>query len=379
VGARNITIAKINLEMSDLTFRTQVTATVTLVLNAYYGLVGDYEDLKAKQGAADTAEKFLSETRRRLELGSVAELDVTTAANQHAGARQALVNSQVALAQQEVQLKNLISRNGLGDPAVAAAHIVPLDRLVMPASDDLPPVKELVEKALANRSDLLTTQSNIRTSEISALGTTNGVLPTVQVFGSRSTSGLAGTARIVPRGGAADPRFVGGIGNALSQVFAQDFPTESIGVGGRFTIHNRQAQADSGIDQLSLRQQQLSAARGQNQAQVDVTNAVVAMQQSRSRYDAAVQNRILQQKLYDAEQKKLAAGESTTYNVTRQLRDFNNAQSAELAALVSYQNARINIDQTTGAILETNHISIADVKAGRITERSVLPSELPGR
>ncbi|MES1260942.1 MAG: TolC family protein, partial [Acidobacteriota bacterium] len=112
VGGRNITIAKNNLSMSDLTFRTQVIRVVANVLNSYYSLVGDFEDVKSKQTALETAGKFLSETRRRLDLGATAQLDVATAQNQAAIALQALVNSQVALAQQEVQLKNLISRTG---------------------------------------------------------------------------------------------------------------------------------------------------------------------------------------------------------------------------------------------------------------------------
>jgi outer membrane protein len=376
VGGRTITIAKMNLNASDLVFKTQVTRTVANVLNTYFNLAGDFEDVKAKQNALDTAQKFLSETQRRLELGSVAQLDVFTAQNQAAIARQGLVNAQAVLAQQEVQLKNLISRPGLGEPILESAHIVPLDRIEIPAADDLPPVKELVQKALTTRTDILSEQVGIKTSEVNAVGTKNGLLPTVQVIGSRSTSGLAGNPRVV-RGFTADPRFVGGTGTALEQVFAQNFPTESVVIGGRFPLKNRQAQADYGIDQLSLRQQQLTTARDLNQAQVDVMNAVVAINQARARYDAAIQNRILQQKLYDAEQKKYSAGESTTYNVTQQLRDLTNANSSELAALVTWKNARINLDQNTGTILEANHISISDAMTGRVAQGSVLPAALP--
>jgi outer membrane protein len=376
VGGRTIEIAKLNFAASDLVFRTQVSRTVTNVLNTYFTLVGDFEDVKSKQTALETAQTFLSETQRRLELGSVAQLDVATAQNQSAVAKLALVNSQVGLEQVEVQMKNLISRSGSADPALAPVHIVPLDRIEIPAADDLPPVKELVQKALTTRTDILSEEQGIKISEVNALGTKNGLLPTVQVIGSRSTAGLAGTPRIV-RGTTADPRFVGGIGTALEQVFAQNFPTESIGFGGKFSVNNRQAQADYAIDRLSLRQQELTTARDMNQAQVDVMNAVVAINQSRARYDAAVQNRILQQKLYDAEQKKYSAGESTTYNVTQQLRDLTNAKASELSALVTWKNARINLEQATGTILEANGISISDAKTGRVAQPSALPAKLP--
>jgi len=169
VGGRNITVAKMNVRTSDLAFRTQVSRTLSNVLNTYYTLAGDFEDVKSKQVALETSQTFLSQTRRRLELGSSAQLDVTTAQNQVAVATQGLVNSQLSLAQQEVQLKNLISRNGAGDPALMAAHIIPLDRISVPATDEIPPLPELIQKMQTMRTDLLSDQAGLKTAEVSAI------------------------------------------------------------------------------------------------------------------------------------------------------------------------------------------------------------------
>ena len=157
-------------------------------------------------------------------------------------------------------------------------------------------------------------------------------------------------------GQTADKYFVGGIGTALGQVFRNNFPTQGLATGIQLQAYDRVAEADYAIDQLSLRQQQLGVAKTLNQAQVDIANSLVALSQARSRYEAAVQNRILQQQLYDAEQKKFAAGESTTYNVTQQQRDLINGQSAELSAQVSWQTAKLSLDQNIGATLEANHV-----------------------
>ncbi len=64
VNARSITVAKMNLRTSDLNFRTQVESTVVSVLDTYYTLVADFDDLKARQDALDTARRFLEESRR---------------------------------------------------------------------------------------------------------------------------------------------------------------------------------------------------------------------------------------------------------------------------------------------------------------------------
>jgi hypothetical protein len=60
-------------------------------------------------------------------------------------------------------------------------------------------------------------------------------------------------------------------------------------------------------------------------------------------------------------------------------RDLAAAQSAELAALVTYQSARISLDQTTGATLEVNHISVPEAENGKISQASSLPASLPAR
>ncbi len=59
VNSRNIEVARINLKTSDLNFKTQVIGTVANVLNLYYGLVADYEDLKAKQTALEVGAAVL--------------------------------------------------------------------------------------------------------------------------------------------------------------------------------------------------------------------------------------------------------------------------------------------------------------------------------
>ncbi len=381
VNSRSITVAKMNLRDSDLNFKTQVTNVVVSVLNAYYGLVGDYEDVKAKQQALETAQRFYDESKQRLDLGALAQIDVTTAQNQVASSRLALVNSQSALKQQETQLKNLISRTGASAALIAEAEIVPLDSIVIPAQEDIPPIKDLAKKAMANRSDLIVERNNIESAKVSALGTENGLLPSAGVLASRSDAGLAGRPNVVNLPPfppfSADPYFHGGIGTALGQIFRGNFPTENIGVFAQAQIHDRQAQADYGIDQLSLRQQELLTAKDANQAEVDIMNSVVALRQARARYEAAVQNRILERQLLDAEEKKFNLGASTPYNVIEQQRDLVTAQASELAALVSWQSARISLDQTTGSTLEVNHVSLEEAKEGKIAQSSSLPATLP--
>lgn len=373
VNARTIRVSQLNVQASALNFKTQVSNTVNQVLNLYYALSASYEDVKAKSNAVEVAQKFYQNSDIQQRAGTLARLDVVTAESQLATAQYDLVTSQTNLRQQELQLKNLLSRNGVADPTLAAVQIVPLDRIAIPDTDELPPLKDLLATARANRSDLAAEQLGVQSSEISALGTRNGILPLLVGIASEGAAGLSGTPRTAVSSfgiETANPYFNGGIGNAVGQVLRRNFPTNRVAAYFQTPLRNDQAQADYAIDQLQLRQSQVQLSKDLNQIAVDVSNYSVAMRQARGRYRAAVQTRLLQQQLLDAEQKKLAGGASTPFNVVQQQRDLVAAQSAEIAALVDFSNARVALDQTLGVTLESNHISIDEAREGKVARLS---------
>jgi outer membrane protein len=381
-NARTITVSRMNVTTTELNFKTQVAGIVSQVLNLYFALAGDYEDLRAKRSAAEIAETFLRDVNRQVEVGSLAPTDAITARTQVATSAQAVVDSDTALKQQELSLKNLISRTGAADPVLANVHIVPIDPIEIPAADDLAAVNQMVQQALANRTDLASQLAGEKASEVSALGTKNGILPTLQGIVAETQAGLAGNPQTVNLNGfvlESDPRFRGNIWTALGQVIHRDFATDLAATFFQAPIHNRQAQADYAIDLLQLRQTQLGNRKGLSQVEVDVRNGEVTLLQARARYEAALRNRELQQKLFEAEEKKFGLGASTPYEVAVEQRDLVTAQSSALAALVSYNTARVALDQTLGVTLERNHVSIEDMKGGRIARESSLPATVPGQ
>ncbi len=109
-----------------------------------------------------------------------------------------------------------MSRNGVADPVLASVQIVPLDRIAVPDNDEFLHLKDLLQTALANRSDLAAERIGVTSSEISALGTRNGILPLLVGIASESAAGLAGQPRTVVSSfgvQTANPYFDGGIGD----------------------------------------------------------------------------------------------------------------------------------------------------------------------
>src|SRR5205823_1432776 len=79
VNSRTITVARSNLNSSDLNFRSQLIGVIVNVLNLYYGLAADYEDVRAKESGLTVAQQFYENNKKQVELGTMAPLDITTA------------------------------------------------------------------------------------------------------------------------------------------------------------------------------------------------------------------------------------------------------------------------------------------------------------
>ena len=213
---------------------------------------------------------------------------------------------------------------------------------------------------MAKRPDVALTKLSIENSKTLALGTSNGVLPGLQVLAAASNSGLAGVA--APNPGEPPPAasFVGGVGTVFGQIARRDFPSERVGVLFQGNIHNRQAQGDYGVDQLQLRQGDLVARRTLDQLVVDISNQSVAVRQARARYSAAADSRILQQQLLEKTQQSFFLGASTVADVITAEQALVAAQAGEVTALSSYSHARVALDQVLGETLEKNHVSADD-------------------
>jgi len=171
-----------------------------------------------------------------------------------------------------------------------------------------------------------------------------------------------------------DAYYLGGFGHAVGQVFRRNFPSQQLGVIYNENIHNDVAQADYGYDQVKLRQTQLRTQKDLNQVAVDISNQSIAIQQAHTRYKAAVQSRILEEQLVDAEQKKYKLGTSTTFAVIQIQRDLSTAKSNEIAASAQYANAKIALERVLGTTLETYKISLDEAERGRVARVSGIPN-----
>src|SRR5262249_10080426 len=129
VNNRYIRIAKNNIKVSEITLKLQVITTVSAILNLYWDLVSFNDDVSVKHGALETAEKLLEDNKHQVELGTLPAIEVTRAAAQVSQSKENLLIAQTNVAQQEVVLKNALSRTGIAVAALEEVRIVPLDSI----------------------------------------------------------------------------------------------------------------------------------------------------------------------------------------------------------------------------------------------------------
>ncbi|MGA2212000.1 MAG: TolC family protein [Bryobacteraceae bacterium] len=376
VNNRNIRVASNNLKVTDLQLKRQVITTVSGVLNLYWDLVSFNQDLRIKQEALTTAQQLYEGNQHQVELGTLPAIEVTRAAAEVSSVKETLLIAQTNVAQQETVLKNALSRNGIVSQTLDDVHIVPLDHITVPETEDLKPTAELVNLALKQRPEIAQTRINIESSTINLGGARNYLLPTLQAFFELTNNGLTGAANAasVPYGLVPPDTYVGGYGNLLKQIFSRDYPNYSAGFSLNIPFRNRVAQADYVADQLQLRQSQLQYQKEVSQVRVDVKNAVIEVQQARARYETAVATRSLAQQTLEAEQNRFRFGESTIATVVQAQRDLASDQSAEVQAMANYTHAKVAFDQAVGQTLDVNGISMEEAASGHVARESAIPT-----
>jgi len=355
---REILIAKNDIKVTDASFRAQVISTVAQIQNIYWDLVNAYENVKVQQTALEFANRTLTDNKKQVQIGTLAPIEVVSAESSVASATQSLITAQTNLQFEQLITKNAIARN-FDDPELTAAAVVPTDTMAL-SEEPAAPVDELVNYALANRPELLESELNLRNGEINNKAAKNALLPTLDVVGYYGALGL---------------------NNNYGDVFSSLVNRTNADKGGYLSLtvplRNRAAQANQIRSELEYRQNVLNFQQQKNQINLQVRNAAFALQQARAGVESARAARDFARQSREAEEKKYALGASTSYLVLQQQSNETQAASNYVAALSTYEKARVALDQVTATILDRNGISMEDAVRGQVTHLPSIPELQP--
>ena len=352
---QQIQVTRINRDIADIDLRQTVTNTVSAVRDAYWELVYATQTVAVQQQALDLAEALVRDNEARVEIGTLAPIDVVQARSEAAARRQTLAQAEQALATAEIILKQLIV-DGTGDEYWQAT-LNPIDLpTLVPAPIDL---EAAVRRALEERTDLERSRRQLDINEVNLSSMRNQRLPSVDLTGTYQLQGQGGTRFVrAGLGGNVLTEIPGGINDAFDQIVDADFPAWTVQLNVSYPIGPSAADAAYARAQLQTRQVEAQLRQLELQVATEVTNAVLQIRAIARRIEAATAARELAEEQLAAEQSRFDAGLSTNFFVVQAQRDLSTAQDTELRAILDQQKALIELDRVQRTSLSQAGIQI---------------------
>jgi outer membrane protein TolC len=342
---------RISQQNDEITLQSTVQSTMANTRNAYWDLVFAIQAVEAAQNSLDISAKLVQDNQARVEIGTLAPIDIKSAEAEQASRRLTLVQAQATVRTSELALKRLIV-SGTDDP-LWAASINPVDR---PAATPEPiNVEAAVTRALRERTDVQQSINNLKISDINLKNQVDATRPQLNLTANYGLAGLGGPftpTAIDPITGQriVQPVVNSGYLDALRNVFGLDVPQFTVGFTFAYPLGRSAQEATVARSKLSLEQSNANLKALQLQIATDVANAALTVQSSLESVQASRTAKDLAQERLNAMQSKFEVGMSTNYEVVQAQRDFLDAQNNELRALLNYRKALVNFEtvQTVG-------------------------------
>jgi outer membrane protein TolC len=357
---QQLQVTRLNQEISETQLQASIINTLSNVRNAYWDYVFAVQAVDVAKESLDLANKLVQDNQTRVEVGTMAPIDVVQAQSEAATRRQALVAAQATKQTTELALKRLIV-NGTQD-SNWNARLDPTDRPEFrPEPID---VSGAVTRALSARTDLTIAKKNLDANDVTVKLLKNQLLPQVDFVGRYGLVGRGGT-QITRNGtglGAGQSQIVntipGGFADAFNTMFSNDYPTWTLQLNLSYPLGKSTAEAN--LARANIQQSQVEAQMKQIELQVatDVTNAAITAQTNGEAVQAAQAARELAQKKLEAEQSKFEVGMSTNYFVVQAQRDLRDAQNSELQAVLNYRKALVEFERLQQTTLQNLGITV---------------------
>jgi outer membrane protein TolC len=316
--------------------------TVAAVKQAYWTLKATLANVSVQQRSLELAQELARENKVRVDAGQIPPLDLVQAEAEVAQRRENLIRANTAAADAEDALRTLIV-----DPADVAFWRVRIDPIEAPSRvGPAPDVDGAVAKALGGRYDLARAGHELENARTTVSFLDNQRLPDVRLETSYRGNGLSGR-QFLRSGGF--PGLVTGtrnrsFGNALGQVFTNDYPTWSFGLTVSYPLGRSFEAASFARADVERRQAAQKIASLQVQAAETVRRAGRQIQSTAERVEAARAGSTLAQQRLESERRRFEVGLSTTFLVTQAQRDLLEAEVNLLQTTLEYESALVNFE-----------------------------------
>lgn len=357
-------VTAINRDISEIQLRQTVTNILANVRNAYWDLVFAMQAVDVARRSLQLADKLVEDNKIRVEVGTLAPIDVVQAEAEAATRRQVLAQLEAQAQTAELSLKRLIV-SGTDDPRWRA-RLNPTDR---PSLQNEPiDLEAALGNALASRTDLAQSKRGLEISEANLALLKNQGMPSANLVANYGLQGIGGTLlNRDGQGGAIIGTVPGGYGDALAFVRDREFPTWNVSLQIAYPIGTNPSEANYQRARITLEQSRTQLRQIELNVATQVTNAALQVEANWKRVEASRAARELAQRRLEAEQSKFEVGLSTNFFVVQAQRDLADAENVELRAVLDYRKSLVDFERVQQTSLSNAGISIGGGNTGTTT------------
>ena len=340
---QQVLVSRKNREISEVQLQQSIALTTRNVKNAYWDLVYANNNLAVQRQSLELAQRSFRDNRARVEIGTMAPLDIVQAEAEVAQREEGVILAEAAISRAEDQLRALIS-NPVDQPEFWNTRLEPSDPpAFLPVVVD---VAAAVRNALSSRTDLSATRKQIESNDIAIRYFRNQSLPDVNALVNYSAIGLAGTQFNFGQG--FPPPVLGqtqrGFFGALGDAFASNFPTWSLQLQVNYPIGASNAETNLARARLQNTQAQKQLQGSELQVTTQIRELARNVQTNGKRIEATRASRALAEKRLEAEEKKFQAGMTSSFLVIQAQRDLSQARNNELLATIDYLKSVVDYE-----------------------------------
>jgi outer membrane protein len=362
-------------DLSDIQLQAVVTSTTRAVRDAYWDLVYAINNQKVQQLSLELSQQFLKDNQKRVEIGTLAPIDIVQAQAEVASNEQGVIVAEAAIKTAQDNLRALILDPG--QPDFWNISFDPTDAASFAAQSV--DVDAAVRNALDKRTDLQSAKNTLAVGDVNMRYLKNQILPDVNLqanygaisYGGTQLTGVSGADLSNVALGVVPPRSIisqRSYGSVLGDVFSNAYPQWTVGVQIGYPLGSSTVQANLARARLQTQQAQTQVKNLEMQVATQVRLAARNVTTNVKRVESARASRELQEKKLDAEEKKLAAGMSQSFFVFQAQRDLAVARVAEIQAISDYNKSLVDFDavQTVPLTGTTGILGITTPGSGAI-------------
>ncbi len=334
-------------DLSDIQLDSVIVQTMRNVKNAYWDLSYAINNLKAQEESLKLSNQSLRDNQKRVEIGTMAPIDIVQAQAEVASNEERVIVAEAAIRRAQDNLRVLIL-----DPAAPdfwTTAFEPTD--AAPFSEQAVDLDAAVRNALDKRTDLRQARNNLDRSDLDIRYLRNQILPDINAQATYVSSGVGGLqlsplsqADILSGNFNRSVLNDRGFGSVLGDVFQGAFPDWTVGVQIAYPLGSSTAQANLARAKLEHQQAQAQFKNMEMQIATQVRESARNVQTNQKRVASARASRELQERKLEAEEKKLAAGMSSSFFVFQAQRDLALARTAEIQAISDYNKSLVDFE-----------------------------------